>query len=420
MQGGCELQSERRGDAADATRCPVCGRGCMSTFWEIRNVPVKCNALCRTREEALAVPRADICLAVCGTCGYICNALFDPSRMQYDQAYENALHYSPHFRAYADDLAKRIIETYDLRGKDILEIACGDGYFLRLLCKLGGNRGVGFDPSYTERPSGEDADANVSIIRDYYGEMYLGQAADLICCRHALEHIPDPIAFLRTVRKTIGDRLDTVVFFEVPNAMFILRDLSVWDIIYEHCCYFTIPSLVRCFRSAGFDVDDVREAYDGQFLTIAARPTSDGKEADATTADAPHLAHSKTGSVEDVVAMAEAFAERFTQKLDSWAKQFTSFAAGKRKAVLWGAGSKGITILNMLRGVGGTDCIEYVVDINNRKHGKFVAGTGQEIVPPEFLQSFAPDAVIVMNPVYRDEVDDALARLGARPELVVA
>lgn len=382
----------------------------MSVFWEIRNVPVQCNALCCTREEALAVPRADMSLAVCRSCAYICNASFDADRMQYDQAYENALHFSPNFRAYAHDLARRIIETYDLRGKDVLEIACGDGYFLRLLCTLGCKRGVGFDPSYTERPLDEDAELNVSIVRDYYGEKYSEQTADLICCRHALEHIPDPVSFLRTIRKTIGDRHDTVVFFEVPNAMFILRDLSVWDIIYEHCCYFTIPSLIRCFRSAGFEVDDVRETYDGQFLTITARPTE----------DAPDQLASDTESVSDVVDATEAFAAKFSQKLDSWAKQFETLAAGNRKAVLWGAGSKGITILNMLQPICGSSCINYVVDINNRKHGKFVAGTGQEIVPPEFLKQYQPDTTIVMNAVYKREVAQKLRDVGIESELVTA
>jgi len=382
----------------------------MSAFWEIRSLPVKSNALCRTREEALDVPRADINLTVCRSCAYICNASFDAGRMQYDQTYENALHFSPHFRAYADDLARRLIETYDLRGKDILEIACGDGYFLKLLCKLGFNRGVGFDPSYADRPTVEDADMNVSIIKDYYDEKYSGRAADLICCRHALEHIPDPVAFLRTVRRTIGERHRTVAFFEVPNAMFILRDLSVWDIIYEHCCYFTIPSLVQCFRSAGFEVDDAREAYNAQFLTIAARPTREGKE----PAVIDNLA------VDDVVNAARNFADRFSQKFDTWARQFASLAASPRKAVLWGAGSKGITILNMLRLVYGSGGIDYVVDINARKHGKFVAGTGQEIVPPEFLKKYAPNVVVVMNPVYQSEIRRRLGELDLSVDLLNA
>ncbi len=356
------------------------------------------------------MPRADVRLAVCRSCAYIWNTCFDSARMDYDSAYENSLHFSPRFRSYAEDLAHRLVEDYDLRGKDVLEIACGDGYFLRLLCAYGPNRGVGFDPSYTERPARGCDEPDVLIVQDYYGEKYADREPDLICCRHALEHMPDPVAFLRTIRRTIGSRRDTVVFFEVPNAMFILRDLSVWDIIYEHCCYFTIPSLNRCFGAAGFAVESVREAYDGQFLTIVARPVAEGVEPAAVD----------DRSTSDVVDAALVFAGRFSEKLDRWAREFTTLAAGARKAVLWGAGSKGITILNMLQPVCGTDGVKYVVDVNDRKHGKFVAGTGQEIVPPEFLKKCPPDVAVVMNPVYEREIRRLLSELGVTCEVSVA
>jgi len=347
---------------------------------------------------------------VCRSCGYIWNTSFDATKMDYDPTYENALHFSPRFRDYAEALAQRLVEDYDLRGKDVLEIACGDGYFLRLLCKYGSNRGVGFDPSYTQRSSCHDDETDVTIVSDYYGEKYADRKADLICCRHALEHMPDPVAFLRMVRRTIGNRRDTVVFFEVPNAMFILRDLSVWDIIYEHPCYFTVPSLSESFEAAGFHVETIREVYDGQFLTIMVRPQMES--AGAVTA------HDRATG--DVVNAALDFAGRFSQKIDTWAKQFATLATGNRRCVLWGAGSKGITILNMLQPVCGTDSVKYVVDINDRKHGKFVAGTGQEIVSPAFLKKCPPDVIVVMNPVYESEIRCVLSELGVLCEVTVA
>ena len=71
------------------------------------------------------------------------------------------------------------------------------------------------------------------------------------------------------------------------------------------------------------------------------------------------------------------------------------------KTVVWGAGSKGVTFLNVLKVESG---IESVVDVNPHKHGHYVPGTGQNIVPPEFLQKYHPDKIIVMNPVYFDEI----------------
>ena len=70
--------------------------------------------------------------------------------------------------------------------------------------------------------------------------------------------------------------------------------------------------------------------------------------------------------------------------------------------------------------VPGANHIARIVDINPSKQGKFVAGTGQKIVPPESLQDEPPQVVILMNPLYVEEVRSTLASLGLRPELLVA
>jgi hypothetical protein len=62
--------------------------------------------------------------------------------------------------------------------------------------------------------------------------------------------------------------------------------------------------------------------------------------------------------------------------------------------------------------------VEYVVDINPRKHGMYMPGTGQRIVGPEFLAEYRPDKVIVINPVYVDEIGKDLKRLGLGVELL--
>jgi FlaA1/EpsC-like NDP-sugar epimerase len=88
-----------------------------------------------------------------------------------------------------------------------------------------------------------------------------------------------------------------------------------------------------------------------------------------------------------------------------------------QRAVVWGAGSKGVTFLNALQA---RDPIGHVVDINPRKQGMYVAGTGQQIVAPEFLKEARPDVVIVMNPVYEDEIRRWVGELGLTPDLICA
>ena len=63
-----------------------------------------------------------------------------------------------------------------------------------------------------------------------------------------------------------GERMNTIVFFEMPNVMYTLKDLGIWDLIYEHCSYFSVPSLREVFRACGFTVKELHELYEGQFL----------------------------------------------------------------------------------------------------------------------------------------------------------
>jgi hypothetical protein len=120
---------------------------------------------------------------------------------------------------------------------------------------------------------------------------------------------------------------------------------------------------------------------------------------------------------ESLTADFSTFAENYRGKLESWRRKLDDLRVHGRTAVVWGAGSKGVTFLNA---VGAGDLIRYVVDLNPRKHGRFVAGSGQEIVPPDFLRDRGVDVVILMNPIYEKEVRELLGSLDLHPELLLA
>jgi hypothetical protein len=86
---------------------------------------------------------------------------------------------------------------------------------------------------------------------------------------------------------------------------------------------------------------------------------------------------------------------------------------GKR-VVVWGGGSKGATFLSLTNA---KSIIDYVVDINPRKHGMYISGTGHKIVPPSFLKNKKPDIVIIMNPNYVKEIGKICGELGIKVEL---
>ncbi len=390
--------------------CPVCNSGRFEPFIEIAHAPVFCNVQHATRDHAIAAPTAPITLGVCKGCELIANIAFDANRLEYAEGYENSLHVSGHFRQYAETLAGSLIDRYGIRNTDVIDIGCGRGDFLRLICSLGDNRGFGFDPSYQPSANGDAGHAHditngpdVTIIAEPYGESLMTRPASLVCCRHVLEHIPNPLAFLRSIRKTVGQRGDTIIFFEVPNALWTIEQLGIWDILYEHCTYFTPRAIANVFLQAGFKPLRVETTYGEQFLTIESSP--------ATAGAAPlEPAHA------DVMAAVSKFHIAYEQCVSTWKQRLNEMHAAGKRVVLWGAGTKGVMFLNTL-GISHA-MVPCAVDVNPKKHGRFIAGTGQEIVAPEALRQIDPDVVIVMNPLYVNEIKSTLANLQLSPSVV--
>lgn len=387
------------------TMCPGCGAVGMDIFYELERVPAHSVLLLPTREEAVNYPRGDIRLGFCRTCGFISNTAFDPSLHEYSDRYEETQGYSPTFNAFARRLAEHLIERYDLHGKDILEIGCGKGEFITLLCEMGGNRGIGIDPAYVAERSLARPGERVTFITDFYSEKYAHLRADFVVCKMTLEHIHDTAAFVGMVRRALDGRPDTTVFFQIPETTRVLEEIGFWDIYYEHCSYFTPGSLARLFRRCGFDVIDLWRDYGDQYLMIEAQPGSGRDRA------FPELENDLRRTAADV----EMFRREAPQVLRRWREYLAQQYAAGRKVVLWGSGSKGVAFLTTL---GIEREITYTVDINPNKHGMFMAGTGQQIVSPAFLRDYQPDVVIIMNPIYCDEIQRDLTALGVAADVL--
>jgi SAM-dependent methyltransferase len=324
----------------------------------------------------------------------------------YTQSYENSLHFSSRFQEYANGLVEELTERYRLFNKNIIEIGCGKGDFLEMICAYGENHGYGFDKSYLHKERDHDKPSRTRFYDDFYSQMYQDIPADMIICRHVLEHIQKPVGFISDIRKTIVEYKHAILYFEVPNALYTLRDLGIWDLIYEHCSYFTAPSLIRLFKDLQFKIYAVDEKYQGQFLSIEAGLQNNGEGLVRETIN-----------LGDLQLMVNKFSDIFSRKIKEWQEKIDAWHASGKSVVLWGGGSKGVSFLNMLDVKGK---IDFVVDINLRKQGKFVAGAGQEIIAPEKLRDDKTDIVIIMNPNYEDEVKRQLSGLRVNSEVVVA
>src|SRR5688572_12389902 len=310
---------------AAITTCPNCDTPGLEPFFEVSGIPAHSVMLMHTREEAIGYPKGDLRLAFCRSCGFITNVLFDVSLNEYSPNFEETQHFSPKFDGWARQLVDRLVRDYDMRGKQVIEIGCGKGEFLALLCEAGNNQGTGIDPGcIPERLQGPAA-GRLRFIRDLYSEKYAHLPGDVVCCRHTLEHIQPTREFMRMVRRVIGPRHDTLVFLEVPDMTRVLQERAFWDIYYEHCTYLTAGSLAKLFRSTGFEIIELVRDFADQYLWITARPV------DGSTVPSLSIEDDLASTTADV----KAFQEQCPRDIAAWRDRIREFAALGRRPVLW-------------------------------------------------------------------------------------
>ena len=385
--------------------CPNCRNGVMTIFFTQQSVPVNSCILMSSVEEAKNYPRGNIELGFCSECGFVSNTTFDPALIEYSARYEETQGFSPTFNTFHEDLAKRVVSRYSLNEKEILEIGCGKGEFLNLVCKLGNNKGVGFDPGYAQGREEIEKNDNVEFIQDFYSDKYSEFKGDFVCCKMTLEHIPNTADFIDQVGHSIDVNRGTVVFFQVPDANRILKDCAFEDIYYEHCSYFHDGSLARLFHNYGLNILSVDTEYDNQYLTIEAKAVSDEEQTPLP----------KDDQLDTMAQLAASFDERYRERVGKWQKTLDQYWQEDKKVVVWGSGSKGVAFLSSLES---NDRIQYVVDINPYRQNHYMAGFGQKIAAPEFLQDYRPDLVVVMNRIYQQEISESLVNMGLSPQVL--
>ena len=326
------------------------------------DLPTFQNRMYDTAEAARECPKGDVRLVEDLQTGLLRNAAFDASLMDYDPAYQNEQGVSALFRRHMESVAD-VIETHMGRG-GLVEVGCGKGTFLELLLQRGFDV-TGFDPAYEG--------SNPLVRKEYFSEE-LGLRGEGLVLRHVLEHIEDPVSFLRRLAEANGGR--GLIYIEVPCFDWICEHRAWFDIFYEHVNYFRLSDFDRIFGR----VLHADRAFGGQYLRIIAdlatirTPVRDPRNAPILPAD-------------------------FMKRLEAETQEATVGAS-----VVWGGASKGV-IFSLLRERAGHP-VQRVIDINPDKHGRYLPATGLRVMSPaEGLEGLSPGSTIhVMNPNYLDEI----------------
>jgi 2-polyprenyl-3-methyl-5-hydroxy-6-metoxy-1,4-benzoquinol methylase len=371
-------------------------------FLDRANVPVHQNVQYRDANGERNAARGDLKLAACRSCGFVTNLAFQQSLIEYGEGYENDQTSSPTFESHTDARIASLV-AFGIRGRFVVDVGCGQGQFLRRLCAAGECSGLGFDPAYTGTTVVDDG--RVSFVREFFGGRPNARAPDVVVCRHVIEHVPQPIAFLESLRAGLTPGHPTRLAFETPTVDWILEGTVVQDFFYEHCSYFTPESLGFAFHRAGFSDVHASRVFDGQYIWATA-------EYGAAAGPSPAM----RPAASRIVAAAGAYGEQWTRRGAALVHAVERFGRSGPVAI-WGAGAKGVTFLNLID----PECrrIACTVDVNKRKQGKFIAGTGHPIVAPEGVLAREIQTIVAMNPNYADEIRRTVANIGSRADVIV-
>lgn len=367
-------------------KCPVCNSNLIAPFLVRGSVPVHQNLVMADRISAIEINRGNLTLAVCEDCGFIFNQDFDGSKLSYGKEYDNTQTYSPSFESYISELARSLIYDKNVQNCSVVEVGCGKGLFLTKLVESEEwrNTGYGFDPSYVGAET--VLDGRLKFEKRYYDSECANIHADVVVCRHAIEHVPDPLSLLFSVRQALVHSPDARVFFETPCVEWILSNQVIWDFFYEHCSYFTAQSLATAFEVSGFQVESVDHIFEGQYLWLEA------------TIPAQKPAITKKPAF--ISTLANQFATSERELISKWEIKIQELAS-QGKVALWGAGAKGVTFANMIDP--DRKWIDCIIDLNPNKQGKYIPGAAHSIVKYHDIADRGITTAILMNPNYYQE-----------------
>lgn len=338
----------------------------------VQNFPVLQNRMYSTADEAKRCPLGDIELVEDQKTGLVYNSRFDPGLVVYDGGYQSEQSHSARFQEHLEWAREVVLKSMGERDDVLVEIGCGKGVFLNMLAESGANV-IGYDPAY----EGDDP----RISKSGFGENVSLRAQGLIL-RHVLEHIVDPVSFLRMLARANGG--GGTVYVEVPCFDWICRNRSWFDIYYEHVNYFRLSDFRRMFGR----ILECGHCFSGQYIYVVA-DLADIREPEFDRESAVEVPDGALSCFEDDEPGAE--------------------------DVVWGAASKGLIYSLMRDRIGAP--VHAITDINPAKQNRYIAALGLRVFPPEEILPTlgAESRILIMNREYAGEiralVGDAQAKI---------
>lgn len=388
-------------ESSQEARCRFCQEGLKDTVVDLGMSPL-CESYISSDRMNTMEPFYPLHVHVCRNCWLVqLEQYVSAEEIFSEYAYFSS--YSDTFVQHARDYTEKMITQFDLnRDSQVVEIASNDGYLLQWFVQAG-IPALGIEPAGNVAAAAEQKGVHTlvrffgsALARELAGE---GRLADLLLGNNVLAQVPDLNDFVAGLKIFLASR--GVITIEFPHVMRLIQYNQFDTIYHEHFGYFSLHAVKAIFEHHGLEIFDVEELpIHGGSLRIYARHCEDERRA-------------IEASVGDVLKSERSFGltsieryQQFTEQVEETKRGILELLiqlkrSGKR-IVGYGAPGKGNTFLNYC-GIR-TDFLDFTVDRNTYKQGKFLPGTHIPIYKPEEIFKIRPDYVFILPWNFTEEI----------------
>jgi hypothetical protein len=347
-------------------------------------------------------------VAVCETCWLVQAEVYSRSAEIFSEDYAYFSSFSSDWLEHARQLCRHMTQRLHIDSKSfVVEIGSNDGYLLRNFVAAG-VRVLGVEPTASTASAARllgvptlekffDAEVAEEVVAKH-------GPANLIVAINVFAHVPYPLEVLKGVRHLLA--ADGIFSVEFPHIMTLIESCEFDTIYHEHFSYFSCATVEQMMRDSGLVVVEVEElpTHGGSLRVMAMRSDSKAAIADASVGA---LLEREL----EVGVRTRSYYESFQAEAVRIKNEFLNYliteqAEGKVVAG-YGAAAKGNTLLNFA-GVK-EDLLQFVVDKNPNKVGKFLPGSRIPIVGEQALLEVKPDVIVILPWNLTSEIERQLA-----------
>jgi SAM-dependent methyltransferase len=388
-----DISTERTG-----AHCRSCGSTELSIFLSLGNLPLS-DGFLEAQQLLENEPRYPLDVAFCSNCSLVQILETVPPEQLFGADY-------PYFSSFTDTLlrhsqanvSERIAERKLTADSLVIELASNDGYLLQYY-QAQGIPVLGIDPA--PGPVAAARAKGIDTLQAFFGTDLAtqlaadGRRADVIHANNVLAHVADTNGFVAGIATLLKE--DGVVVIECPYVKDLIEHGEFDTIYHEHLCYFSVTSLRALFGRHGLYITRVVPlTIHGGSLRVFVQ-----KQNRAERSVQEYLESEKQLGLDRLDYYAD-FSTRVSQIRSELNELLQGLKQRKARIVGYGAAAKGTIMLNYV-GIG-QETLDFVVDRNTHKQGRYIPGVRLPIASPERVLAEQPDYVLILPWNFKEEI----------------